>query len=120
AIYEDDSEKVKLLHAELVTYTNEARKTINEKPVFDGNDSFKNSILSIMDFYKSVAENDYKKIITILETEEELSDESADKIEDIFSAMYDKENEYYNELEKEVNIFAKKYEIEVNDLNALY
>lgn len=120
AIYEEDKEKIKLLHADLVSLTAETRKKITEKPPFDDNESFKNSLLEIIDYYKSVAENDYNLIIKMIEDENELSEEEFDKIEDIISNMYDKENEYYNNFEKEVNTYAKKYSIEINELNEFY
>ncbi|HET6244908.1 MAG: hypothetical protein H0V01_03130 [Bacteroidetes bacterium] len=120
ALFVADNEKIKALYAELISITLETRKKISERPAFDGNETFKNSLLEIMNFYTTVAEKDYSRIIQLIESENELSQEVSDKIEEILTTIYDRENEYYINFEKEVSLYAKKYNLEVNELNESY
>lgn len=119
AIYEEDKDKIKLLHAELKSLISKTRQKVGQKPAFDGNESFKNSLIDILNYYKHVIDNDYDSIIKLVDNKKEFK-ENSDKIETIISKVYDNENEYYSKFEEEVISFADKYKLDIKELDDFY
>jgi hypothetical protein len=115
AAFEDNPEKLQVIHKELMQTIQESEQMIEKKEAFDGNESFKKAALNIVNFYKDITETDYASIIQIA-AKEIVSDDDEIKIEEIINLVYEKENSVYNSFEKEATLFSEKYGFKLESL----
>lgn len=112
AVYNDDCQKLETIRKELHVYAAGLKEKINRKQAYDGNEKFKAIALEMLNFYTAVTEKQYQTIVKLKEQDVGLRDETVEKIEDILSEIYHKENTLYQKFEAEARLFSEKYGFE--------
>lgn len=86
---------------------------IKSLPAFDGKTDYKDSVLEVFALYKSLLDNEYKEVITILKkSENEYTKEDEDRVRYLlFKVINEKLDNAYENIIAIQTAFAEKYKI---------
>jgi hypothetical protein len=117
-LYSETYEDARKNYNDLVANIHTQIKKVSEKEVFDNNDEIKSATLKWIEYYKSLAENEYKNALEIL-GKPELTETDEEEIGNIISSTYtsDKETELQNTFVSLQQKMSKIYNFRIEDKN---
>lgn len=114
SLAQDEIKVARKKHTELVTLITQSVQKINAMPDYKGNTEFKNAAFELFTFYKMIVEQDYVKIMNIVE-KEGINDNSFMKINNIFTAIQQDETVMLGVFNRAQQNFSKQFDMKIQE-----
>lgn len=114
ALASNDLKNAKKEHSQLVVQLNASIQKMGELPDYKGNTAFKNAAFELFTFYKMIIENDYVKIMNLVE-KEGINDNTFARINSIFVSIQRDEAVMMGLFNKAQENFSKEFDMKIQE-----
>ncbi len=105
----NDKAKIDVAYAKALKVTADAVEAIKKEGPYDGDDTFRQKLQALLEFYKSIVEKEYKEMIDILAKGAEITPEDMAKLEELQKSITEREKGLDAEMLKAQSDFATKH-----------
>lgn len=109
----NDKAAIAAAYTKALEITNTAVEAVKKEGPFDGDDNFRLKLQALLEFYKSIVENEYKEMIKILSKGSKIKPKDMDKLTKIQASISERENKLDAEMSAAQSAFAVKNGIQL-------
>lgn len=102
-------EDVNKVHRNLLKVTKVSVEQIKKEKPYKGDDSFRNKLKNLLEFYKSISEKEFKEMVLILNKGNSITQSDIDRLSEIQKSIDEREKAFDNDLSKAQSAFAEKF-----------
>ncbi len=106
-----DKTKIDAAWAAAQKVTADAVEAVKKEGPFDGDDTFRQKLQALLEFYKSVVDIDYKELVEIIGKYPDLTQEDQQRANDINASVAERERPLDAEYQAVQKAFAEKYNL---------
>lgn len=110
-----DKSQIDVAYANALRASAEAVEEIKIVGPYEGNDLFRQKLQVLLEFYKSIIENEYKEMLKILELGSEIKQTDLDRLKEIQDSITRREAILDKEMSNAQKAFSEKYGIQLKE-----
>ncbi len=110
-----DKTKIDAAYAAALKATVDAVEAIKKEGPFEGDDTMRQKLQTLLEFYKSLAENEFKEMITIMAKYPNITPEEQNKLVEINNSITEREKKLDADFQVAHDAFAEKFGLRVVD-----
>lgn len=112
AIYDDEA-PLEEIYKEMKNISDSSIAYIEKIPTFQDGESLKQRAIDVLKFYIRIITENYQKILTLITSSDNLSEEAEDFIDYLLRESYKEESNVMEAFEKEQKNFARKHNFKI-------
>lgn len=108
-----DKAAIEVAYAKVLKATGEAVEEIKKVSPYDGDDTFRQKLQTLLEFYKSIAEIEYKEMIAIITKGAAITPEDQAKLEELSNSIKEREKVLDTEMSQAQKAFTSKFGVQL-------
>jgi hypothetical protein len=108
-----DKSAIDQAYAKVLKATGEAVEAVKLVGPYDGDDTFRQKLQALLEFYKSIAEIEYKEMIAIISKGPSITPEDMAKLEELNKSIRERENKLDSEMSQAQAAFTAKFGVKL-------
>jgi hypothetical protein len=108
-----DKAAIDAAYAKAVKVTGEAVEAIKKEGPYEGDDTFRQKLQALLEFYKSIVEKEYKDMIAIISKGQAITPEDMTKLQELQKSISERETKFDSEMQAAQSAFASKHGVQL-------